>query len=295
LALTVPAWAQSETNGREPPMLGVYMARGEAHHGGGRLAGNMTWHGGDILPTTRTVAIFWGTTWPACALPSCDKITGIDSWYNGVGGSTYARTSDEYTGLSNDQVTGGISYLGHFVDGSAVPSNSSRPSTVLDEVCKVISANHITVTSTDYYAVYVDAKRHGSFCAYHTAGICSGITIKIAYFPNLDGDAGCDPVDTSGLHSQGLAALANVSGHEMSEARTDPLGTAWFDALGQENADKCAFSFSGTLLTFTNGTQWKIQGNWSNTAFTNGSGAFSNQNGQLGCIDGSPSFPPVAP
>ena len=58
--------------------------------------------------------------------------------------------------------------------------------------------------------------------------------MQFAFFFDLDGDAGCDP-DTSGLHSQGLAALANVSAHELSEARTDPASPgAWYDSSGAE-------------------------------------------------------------
>lgn len=49
----------------------------------------------------------------------------------------------------------------------------------------------------------------------------------------LDGDSDCNPADTSGLHSQGLAAIANVCGHELSEARSDPASPAasfWFSS-----------------------------------------------------------------
>jgi len=36
---------------------------------------------------------------------------------------------------------------------------------------------------------------------------------------------------------------------------------------------------------FLNGSQWKIQGNWSNAAFDAGTG-FANASGEKGCIDG---------
>ena len=96
---------------------------------------------------------------------------------------------------------------------------------------------------------------------------------------------GCDPEDTSGLHSQGLAALSNVSGHELSEARTDPTGLGWFDASGEENGDKCAWTFNVPLVTFSNRSKWKIQGEWSNAAYNAGTG-YSNSSGQKGCLDG---------
>jgi hypothetical protein len=109
--------------------------------------------------------------------------------------------------------------------------------------------------------------------------------VQFAFFYNLDGDAGCDPQDTSGEHSQGVVALGNVSGHEISEMLTDPQLNAWYDANGSENADKCAWTFGTPLLSFRNGTQWKIQGNWSNAAFTASSG-YPNSSGQHACLDG---------
>jgi hypothetical protein len=84
--------------------------------------------------------------------------------------------------------------------------------------------------------------------------------VGFAFFFKLDGDAGCDPPDTQTTHSQGLAALANVSAHELSEARTDPATPGgWYDSQGQEDGDKCAWTFSVPYVTI-----WKLQGEWSN-------------------------------
>jgi hypothetical protein len=133
----------------------------------------------------------------------------------------------------------------------------------------------------------VDTKRGGAnYCAWHSYGTCGSTPVEFAFFFNLDGDAGCDPGDTSGLHSQGLAALANVTGHELSEARTDPSNGGWYDRSGGENADKCAWSFGSPLLTLSNGSQWKIQGNWSNYAYNTPGTGYPNRSGQYGCIDG---------
>src|SRR5436309_1646877 len=84
---------------------------------------------------------------------------------------------------------------------------------------------HITPdpNGNGYYPVYTDIKRgHANYCAWHSAGTCGGVPVQFAFFFNLDGDAGCDPQDTQTGHSQGLAALVNVTGHELSEARSDP-------------------------------------------------------------------------
>jgi hypothetical protein len=207
----------------------------------------------------------------------------MDAWYSGFNGSNYAKTCDEYTG-SNGQVTPSTIYGGHVIDTS-VSSGGGSTSAILAEVCKMVASPD--PSGNGFYAVYVDTQRgHASYCAYHSYGTCNGTPVQFAFFFNLDGDAGCDPQDASGLHSQGLAAIANVSGHELSEARTDPANPgAWYDSSGQENGDKCAWTFGAPVVTFTNGTQWKIQGEWSNAAYNAGTG-YPNSFGQKGCLSG---------
>ena len=260
----------------EPPMLGIHWAKGQG--GGGTGSPDMSWGGGPVLATSATAAIFWGTSWGSY---SGDKITGMDSWYQGFGGSHYAGTSTEYSG-SNGQVTTGSSYGGHIVDTSAAPAHSIKTSAILGEVC-----SHIANPQTNgYYAVYTDTPRgHAGYCAWHSWGACNGVNVQFAFFFDLDGDAGCDPQDTSNLHSQGLAAIANVSGHELSEAMTDPRGSGWTDSSGAENGDKCAWTFGAPLVTFSNSTEWKIQGEWSNHAYDTNTG-YPNRNGQNGCLGG---------
>src|SRR5207248_400064 len=100
-----------------------------------------------------------------------------------------------------------------------------------------------------YYPVYSDQRRgNAGYCAWHSSGTINGIRVQFGFFFKLDGDPGCDPQAPSSLgHSQGLSALANVSGHELSEMLTDPQLNAWYDQKGDENADKCAWTFNGTV------------------------------------------------
>lgn len=290
---TAPKAAEDLNEQVEPPMLGIHWAHGfepnarlsregkatpAAHTSS--TSPNMTYHGGKIMPTATTQTIFWGTSW---ASYSGDKIAGMDLWYEGFNGSNYAKTSDEYTG-TNGQVTASTNHLGHVVDTTASTGGGST-SAILAEVCKIIKSPD--PSGNGYYAVYTDTPRgNASYCAYHSAGTCGGVPVQFAYFFQLDGDSGCNPADTSGLHSQGLAAIANVSGHELSEARSDPASpAAWYDAQGEENGDKCAWTFNVPLVTFSNNTQWKIQGEWSNAAYSNGTG-YANSSGQKGCIAG---------
>jgi hypothetical protein len=266
-----------------PPMLGIHWAREHAaNHARPSKSPVMTYHGGKIMTTAVTQAIFWGPSW-ANANFAADKITGLDLWYQGHSNSNYAKTVDEYTG-SNGTVGAVTTHLDHLIDTSTA-SGGNNTSTILAEVCKVVSSPDSQ--GNGYYAVYSDVKRGGAqYCAYHSAGTCSGMPVQFAFFFNLDGDSGCDPQDTSGQHSQGLAALANVTAHELAEARSDPASPgAWYDSSGAENGDKCAWTFGAPLVTFSNGTQWKLQGEWSNAAYNKGTG-YPNSAGQKGCLSG---------
>jgi hypothetical protein len=243
-----------------------------------RRSPNMTYHGGVILKTATVKNIFWGTSWSA----SDPKIAGLQNFYEGFSQSDYAITSDEYTG-SNGEVGPTISVLSPVVDNSKASGGGST-SAILAEACKWFTGPN---DGTAYYAVYTDLPRgHAAYCAWHSSGTCGGKTVRFGFFWKLDGDAGCDPQDTTTGHPQGLAALANVSAHELSEARTDPGSPgAWYDSSGEENGDKCAWTFNVPSVTFSDGTKWKVQGEWSNAAYTAGTG-YPNSSGQKGCLDG---------
>ena len=281
--------SQSSHGQGEPPIAGIHWAKGEAppnNNSGKTSSPNLIYNQGPVMSSSDTpqvTAIFWGLSWNPSS-PG-DKITGMDTFYSGIGGSNYAATADEYTDATGP-VTSTIAYHGHIIDDLTAASDGTRTAPILAEVCKEIT-KITTPVSNGYYPVYVDLKRgHAGYCAWHSVGTCGATQVQFAFFFNLDGDPGCDPQDTSGLHPQGLAALANVSGHELSEARTDPHLNAWYDSSGSENADKCAWTFGTPLVAFTNnGSQWKIQGNWSNKAYNAGTG-YANSSGQKGCIDG---------
>jgi hypothetical protein len=280
---------QSGHGSPEPPKAGVQLTRGEAQKRGGPPTPNMSWHGGAVMHGTEVFPIFWGGSWGNANLAG-DKIDGIMAFYGGIGGQAYAGTNVEYTDGSGKTSSAVHSNL-YRLDVTQAPSSGNTTSPILAEVCK----QYPNPTSGGYYPVYVDTPRGSAgFCAWHSAGSCNGVPVQFAFFFNLDGDAACSPGGSTGWYtsghtnSQGLAAVANVSGHELSEMLTDPRLNAWYDNSGSENADKCAWTFGQNLLPFkdANGvttSMWKIQGNWSNAAYN----ANKSLNGKIGCIYGT--------
>jgi len=242
---------------------GVIHARGAGHGGSAAASPNLVWHGGQIMTSSVVQSIFWGSSWGGYV---GDKITGLDRFYGTVGGSGYMNSNTEYTG-TNGTVGNRVTFIDHVIDAAAAPRRAPSTSAVLAEVARKITSPE----ANGYYPVYSDQKRgRAGYCAWHSYGTINGVPVQFAFFFNLDGDAGCDPGDPGTAHSQGLEALANVSGHELSEAVTDPRNGGWWDSSGAENADKCAWTFSGLVTLGTE--RWKIQGNWSNEAYAAGTG-----------------------
>jgi len=134
---------------QEAPMLGIHWARGFNPAARALKGSNpdMTYHGGVIMPSTVSEAIFWGSKWSNSSFVG-DKITGLDSWYVGFSDSNYAKTSDEYTG-SNGQVGPSLTHNGHVIDTSTAASGNST-SAIVAEACKEIS----NPVDNGYYPVY---------------------------------------------------------------------------------------------------------------------------------------------
>jgi hypothetical protein len=267
-------------HGKPGPHL--FLRKGFARKPGGSV--NMTFHGGTVLPASKSLAIFWGSPWTGNPTFAADKITGLDNFFSHFANSNFAGTNTEYSG-TNGQVTRAMTYLGHTFDASAPPTRALSVSGAVAEACKITSN---APDPAGVYFIYTSTTAgHVNYCAWHSWGNCSnGAPVQVAYMPNLDGIAGCDPQSPSSLgHSQGLAALANVTAHELSEAITDPRGLGWFDSSGGENADKCAWVFP-SIVTLGSGSSWQAQGNWSNARFTAGTG-YANRSGQKGCINGN--------
>lgn len=257
--------------------LGLVPARAAHLSAAGRLR-LLSWHGGPVMHATTIVPVFWGSSWSNASFTG-DKVSGLDYVYSHVGGTPYLHTNSEYTDGAGNVNTTSVSKGSDLSDVSATPAGAPSTTQVLAEVARVTNNRPV---ANAYYPVYSDQRRGSAgYCAWHSSGTINGIRVQFGFFFNLDGDSGCDPQAPASLgHSQGLSALANVSGHELSEMLTDPVLNAWYDSQGNENSDKCAWTFGGTVAI---GSQsWKIQGNWSNAA-ANARSGYANG----GCIQTS--------
>lgn len=264
----------------------------------------LSFHGGTVLHNAKTVAVFWGESWPG---DQSDKIGGIQSLLQGLGGSDYIAVTNQYGDRPNS-VGAGASYDRSIFDFSAAPSLQISDTNALgQEICKLTNFQPDINT---IYLVYADTPPpidgttgKVSDCGWHSSFWCewngTKTTATMAYLPNLDAVENCSPDDTATTHSAGLAAVASVTAHEISESITNPYGNGWYDEEGTtlcvsgqqcEIGDKCAWTFQkdaddkDVLVTLSNQTQWKIQMEWSNVAYEAGTGT-ENLLNQRGCVN----------
>jgi hypothetical protein len=249
----------------------------------------MTFHGGKVLTSTSVRVVLAGPKWATTTFAG-DKIKGLDTFFAGYSNSPYVKTAAEYSG-SNGKVGAVVKYQGHSSPSTASVSvdgrNVMQAATV---ACNDLRSSAFTpdTTGNQLTVVYTDMPRPSTagYCGYHTAFSCGGVSMQMAFLWNLDGDASCSSQDATTGHSQGLAALTNVTAHEVQETVSDPQLNAWYDSTGAENGDKCAWAFAHTAVTFPNATKWKLQTEWSNTAYALKTG-YKTLAGAPGCVDGS--------
>jgi hypothetical protein len=250
-----------------------------------KISGN-----GKVLHSPTLMAIFWGSEWNDPAFAG-DIVTGLDTLLLGYSNSNYAAALTEYSDKFGP-ITPYTTYLGYRFDLSSAPMGSALTAAVaIAEACGVTSNNP---DPNGVYMVFSSTPKApdapGSACGYHAWGTCSnGKPVQVGVVRYNDGvvGSGCDGVqDTVTGHSLALAQIANVAAHELTETITDPRGTGWRDASGSEVADKCIKTFPATVAdypVFSDGSVWKLQGLWSNKAFTASTGA-PNQSGQRACV-----------
>ena len=297
--------------------------------------GALIYHGGPVMPSNTTYALFWepsGHSLPADYKSAIAAYLGNVAADSGLSTNVYS-VGTQYTDSSGSRAAYDSTFGGSLDDTDAYPGNGCKPGSspkftvcltdtqLSDELDSYIGAHpglprglgamyFIVLPSavdTCFDATATDCFS-STFCAYHSNNNTGGATLYadipfIPFFPE-----GCDP----GQSPNGNSADQTLSGlsHEHNETVTDPLGTAWFDHNGDENADKCIGTYGPALggasgaesNQLINGGPYFIQEEWGNgvdgceqrnalptAAF---SPPASPHSGQPAVLDGSPSSDP---
>jgi len=212
-------------------------------------------HGGVVLDSSATYAIYWGTP---SDFPS-DLEAGMADLLSGLSGSSYLDIATEY--MRGAAVS--TMYVGSVSDTSAPPRKAPRVSDIATEVCKLFASPN----PDGVYIVFTSNAPRVKFCSWHASATCNGVTFQVAYVPNQELLPACSPYTRKNLgcnfQSAGTVSSADSVAHEFMEAITDAHLDAWYDQNGLEIADKCNYDFQACVV-LSNATSWQIQSEWSN-------------------------------
>jgi hypothetical protein len=244
--------------------------RGQAKPSRGGSSGNgISFHGGRVLAATNVVEIFYGGGWTQSAK---DLVHAFDT---NLGGSPYFNINTSYNGVGNSiNVVGSVSDTGS--QGLALSDTGVR------DVVAANQAAHPTIprdSSTVWMVlgspdVNLTSGYGTQYCGWHTHGTINNV--DTGYLTTIDAaraPSACEEQTASSPNGNpGIDGMLSVVAHEIEETATDIDLNAWYDTRGQENADKCAWTFgttsratNGSLFNMTlNGKQYLIQQNWVN-------------------------------
>jgi hypothetical protein len=224
--------------------------------------GPLTDHGGPEIPSAGFRAVYWNSS-VANSTASSSKLpikTVIDNF------SIAFSTSPDYTII---QQYGTRNTIANTLDhgGFAIYSQSTQSrisdSGIQSFLKSLFTSGQEQVDPNTVYGVYFPSGMKVSlqggtscsaFCGYHSHFTYNGLLIKYAVFPYTD----CRACSVSGKTVADILTI--VTSHEIREAVTDSLGTAWYDSQGYEADDKCAWH---NLYQMTNGSAW-VQPEYSN-------------------------------
>jgi len=291
-------------DGNGPPGPG-----GGPHLAGGPAGSSpLSYHGGPVMRANKTYTIFWS---PGGTISSTYQSL-INGYFQNVADASGASSNVYASDTQYYDSTGPIAYQSSFgatyVDTSAIPNNASCLSQY--KAVGLNTAGGCVLDSDIENLVAADAARNGwpnggnvlflvftpknvGSCWDSTQQICA-FNYYCAYHSDFTTNAGSflyanQPyTDTSFVYPSGAQvcsegvfpngdfadATISVASHEHNEAITDPYGSAWYDAAGNENGDKCAWNFGNAIGSTPNGAynqaigtgKYYLQQEWSNAS-----------------------------
>ena len=253
----------------EPGHKGPAARKGTAGNG-------ISYHGGSVILGTTNVYYIWYGNWSS---PVQSILTDLA---NNIGGSPYFNINTTYYNGNNTRVSNAVHYAQSTMDNYSQGTNLSDAG-VQAVVSSAISSGRLPQDTNGVYFVLTSADVNETsgfctrYCGWHTSAIFLNLPklpdIKFSFVGNPARCPSACAAQTIGPNGNaGADGMASIIAHELEEAVTDPDLNAWYDSRGQENADKCAWTF-GTLYRTSNGAyanmklgtrDFLIQQNWVN-------------------------------
>jgi hypothetical protein len=276
-AMTIPAAADEHPQDTHPDGRGDVVL-GHHHHNAAGFAvtqGNgISYHGGPVVQGATHVYYIWYGNWTKDA--GANAI--LTDFANNIGGSPYFNINTTYGDTTGD-VANSVMYVSSASDTGSL-GTSLNDNSIWTIVTNSIGSGKLPLDANGVYFVLTApgvAETSGfltQYCGWHSYGTYNSTNVKVAFVGDPAGPSlGACAAQTASSPNGDVAAdaMASIIGHELEETVTDPLLNAWYDSSGNENADKCAWTFGATYQS--NGAvanmqlgarNYLIQQNWLN-------------------------------
>jgi hypothetical protein len=239
----------------------------EATPGG---SGDLINHGGGVMAFAKVVCIYWGSSWTS----SSSVLVESRSYRTSLSGMVSHMGMLNQYGANQNNLLGSQS---DFIDSSNPSSAAVTDSMVQAEVAKIFGGGRNGGYNTNtVYEVFIPSGYYSKdgtstscggpnlqYCAYHSHGNGTNLPTNVKY--SIEPYPSC-----SGCQAAGWTTAQNAEHfmvHETREAMTDPYGTSWYDSVGYEADDKCAWQ--GLFLqNASDGHTYGYQPEYSNATHT---------------------------
>jgi serine protease len=225
----------------------------------------LLYHGGPVQHDPQIFVIYWGLWWSSTCTGQQGNGGGdeayLDAFYRGQGTSTLSGAGDFQSPVDSQypDSTGNYPQFPASAGQSQITENvycSDPPASATDAQLAAVAVAYGNFLQGEGFSITNDTQivvvspsgtnpggGFGSqYCAYHNVTPYSGSQLlswtNLPYMPDQGGNCGAFFVQNA---DDGWSI---VGGHEFNESVTDPFvnnQSAWYDANGEENGDKCAW------------------------------------------------------
>ena len=276
---------------QQHPATHIMLLRGQVRAlslGATPASGNgIDYHGGPIIYTQKVAAIYWSnaTIYPGGPAPGTNGPGSADGSLVGffmshLGGSPYYNINTTYYDGGGTHVQNSVTYTQYWAANTNVPlpGQPVLDSQIQAQIVAGFTSGKLTYDPSTLYLVFTDVLVNlgGGFgtvyCAYHGNFTWNGNDVKFGAMPHDIDFFDCNALTGSPNNDPAADAEVNTLAHETEETNTDEDLNAWYDASGNENADKCAWTFGATYTTQNGSTanmnlggkDFLVQQNWVN-------------------------------
>jgi hypothetical protein len=221
-------------------------------------------HGGPVLTTPVAYLIWYGNWNQSNASDTAAGQALVRNFLNGVSGSPYFAINTTYNGPS-----GSVTFGGETTDTGSLGTRLSD-NNIKTIVSNAITSHKLVLDPNGVYFVLTSSNiaKTGfcsQYCGWHTYATIQGTAVKYAFVGNANRCLSSCAAQTVGPNGNaGVDGMISVIAHELEESTTDPLLNAWYDSSGNENADKCAWTFGQNLTLLPTGAYYNMTLNGQN-------------------------------